>query len=87
MGKSVTMMVFVDTLHSANKLTRRSHTGFIIFINRAPILWYSKRQAMVKSSAFLAEVIAMKACVEAIEALCFQLAIFGVAIDEVTKIL
>ena len=42
-GRSVTMTAFVDASHAANKVTRRSHSGYIIFVNRAPILWYSKR--------------------------------------------
>ncbi len=33
-----------DASHAANKVTRRSYTaGFIIFLNRAPIIIYSKR--------------------------------------------
>ena len=51
-GRSVTMTAFVDASHAANKVTRRSHTGFIIFVNRGPIIWYSKRQNTVESSSF-----------------------------------
>lgn len=86
-GRSVTTTAFVDASHAANKVTRRSHSGFIIFVNRAPIIWYSKRQATVESSTFSAEFIAMKACVEAVQALRFKLRMFGVAVDEPTKIL
>ena len=41
-GRPVCMTAFVDTSHGANIKTRRPHTGYIIFINRAPILWFSK---------------------------------------------
>jgi hypothetical protein len=68
-GRSVMTTAFVDSSHAANKVTRRSHTGFIIFINRAPIIWYSKRQNTVESSTFSSEFIALKACIEAITAL------------------
>jgi hypothetical protein len=60
------------------KVTRRSHTGYVIFINRAPIIWYSKRQQTVKTSTFLAEFIALKVCLEAIEHLQFKLRCFGI---------
>jgi hypothetical protein len=48
-GKKVNIMVFVDADHAGDKITRRSWTGFIIFINNAPIIWYSKQQNTVES--------------------------------------
>ena len=78
-GRSVTTTAYVDASHAANKVTRRSHTaGFVIFMNRAPIVWYSKRQQTVETSTFSAEFIAMKACLEAIEHLRFKLQCFGI---------
>ena len=41
-GNAVTMTCYVDASHAGCRVTRRSHTGIIIFINRAPIIWYSK---------------------------------------------
>ena len=73
---------FVDTSHASNKKTRRSHTGYIIFINRAPVLWYSKRQQTVEASAFSSESIVMKACIEACQHLRFKLRMFGVPMDD-----
>ena len=80
-GEEVIMIAYVDASHASNKKTRRSHTGFLIFINMAPIIWYSKRQRTVESSTFGSEYIATKTCVEAIQALQFKLRIFGVPID------
>jgi hypothetical protein len=77
-GRSLTMTAFVDASHAANKVTRRSHTGYVVFLNRAPILWYSKRQQTVETSTFSAEFIALKVCLEAIEHLRFKLRCFGV---------
>jgi hypothetical protein len=77
-GRSVATTAFVDASHAANKLTRRSHTGYVVFINRAPIVWYSKRQHTVETSTFSAEFIALKVCLEAIEHLRFKLRCFGV---------
>lgn len=80
-GHFVTMTAFVDASFAQNKKTRKSHTGFIIFVNRAPVMWFSKRQATVETSTFSAEYMAMKSCVNSIEALRFKLRMFGVPID------
>ena len=77
-GRSMVMTAFVDASHGANKVTRRSHTGYLIFLNRAPIIWYSKRQQTVETSTFSAEFIALKVCLEAIEHLRFKLRCFGI---------
>ena len=81
-GRDVVTTAFVDASHASNKMTRRSHTGFVVFINRAPILWYSKRQQTVETSTFSAEFIALKACLEAIEHLRFKLRCFGVPMPQ-----
>ena len=54
----------VDTDHAADTVTRRSRTGFIIYLNSAPIYWHSKKQNSVESSSFGSEFIAMKHCCE-----------------------
>eukprot|EP00980_Cylindrotheca_fusiformis_P025121 scaffold13124_cov73-Cylindrotheca_fusiformis.AAC.1 len=78
-GAPVTITAYVDASHAANKVTRKSHSGFVIFVNRAPIQWYSKRQQTVESSAFSSEFIAMKVCLESIQALRYKkLRMFGV---------
>ena len=51
-GRGVVTTCFVDADHAGCRLTRRSHSGIIIFVNRAPIIWFSKRQATVESSIF-----------------------------------
>jgi hypothetical protein len=55
-GNSVHMSCFVDADHAGNRVTRRSHTGILIFLNRAPITWYSKRQATVETYRSLRKV-------------------------------
>ena len=82
LGRSISITAYVDASHAANKVTRRSHTGFIIFLNRAPIIWFSKRQNTVEASTFSSEFIAMKCCVEHITALRFKLRMLGVPVDE-----
>lgn len=77
-GIGVQISAFVDASHGSNKKTRRSHTGYLIFVNSAPILWYSKKQSTVESSTFSAEMIAMRTCFEAIVHLRYKLRMFGI---------
>ena len=60
LGISIKITTFVDASHAANKVNRRSHTGFVTLINRDPITWFSKRQNTVELSTFSTEFIAMK---------------------------
>ena len=41
-GISVVMSAFFDAYQVANKVTRRSHSAYVLFINRAPVKWMSK---------------------------------------------
>jgi len=86
-GNSVTTTCYVDASHAGCRVTRRSHTGVIIFVNRAPIIWYSKRQNTVESSTFGSEFVAMRTAVDLIEALRYKLRMFGVPIDGATTML
>ena len=86
LGESVSISCFVDADHAGNKITRRSHTGIIIFINSAPIIWYSKRQNTVESSTFGSELIALKQAVDMIEGLIYKLRMFGIPISGEARI-
>jgi len=80
-GKPVQINCFVDSDHAGNLATRRSHTGILIFLNMAPISWYSKRQNTVESSTFSSEFIALKTAVEQLMALRYKLRMFGIPIE------
>jgi hypothetical protein len=54
-GKEVDFRLFVDSDHAGEQFTRRSKTGFFIYLNMAPIVWFSKRQPTVDSSVFGAD--------------------------------
>jgi hypothetical protein len=49
----MTMRVFVDADHAGNQLTRRSRTGFIVFLNNSPIYWSSKEQHSCEKSTLV----------------------------------
>jgi len=57
-GNPVQINCFTDADHAGNRITRRSHTGIIIFVNRAPVIWYSKAQNTIESSTFGSEFVA-----------------------------
>ena len=76
-GEEVDITVFVDTDHAGNRVMRRSHTGVIIYVNMAPILWYSKHQNTVESSTFGSEFIAQYIATDLIEAFQYKLRMFG----------
>jgi Reverse transcriptase (RNA-dependent DNA polymerase) len=87
LGNYVTTHCFVDADHATDRATRRSHTGFLIFVNRAPIIWYSKRQQSVEASTFGSEFMAMKTAVEHIQALRYKLRMFGIPIADPTSVM
>jgi hypothetical protein len=72
---------FVDADHAGNMVTRRSHTGILIFCNRAPIIWFSKKQNTVETSTFGSEFVAAKIAVELIEGLRYKLRMMGIPLE------
>jgi hypothetical protein len=75
------VICFDNADHAGNCITRRSQTGILIFLNRAPIIRYSKAQNTIESSTFGAEFVATKMAVELIEGLRYKLRMFGIPID------
>ena len=85
-GESVSTHCFVDSDHAWNTVTRRSQTGLLLFVNSAPIVWYSKRKNTVETSTFGSDFIAMKTAVDQIEVLRYKLCMFGVPLEGPTNI-
>ena len=86
-GIEVDANVFVDANHAGNKITRRSHTGSILFCNMTSIVWYSKRQNTVETSTFGSEFIALYIATELTESLRYKLRMFGVSIAGPARVL
>ena len=55
--------------------------GILIYVNRAPIIWFSKRQNTVETSTFRSELVALRIAVEKIQALHQKIRSFGTLID------
>lgn len=80
-GKEVQLNCFVDADHAGNTVTRRSQTGVLIFLNRAPLLWFSKKQNTVETSTFGSEFVAMKIAVELLQGIRYKLRMMGIPMD------
>jgi hypothetical protein len=51
-GKPINLSCYVDADYAGCCMMQCSHSGILIFLNRAPIVHYSKRQNTVESSTF-----------------------------------
>jgi len=80
-GFGFKMRAFVDSDHAGDSITRRSRTGFIIFLNNAPIYWTSKKQTSIETSTFGSEFIAMKVCCDCIRGLRYKLRMMDIPCD------
>ena len=60
LGAEVILRLYVDADYAGDGSTRRSRTGFFVFLNEAPIFWLSKKQTRIKNSVFGSEFIAMR---------------------------
>ncbi len=85
-GNSVQMNVFVDADHAGNHVTCRSQTGILIYLNSAPIIWYSKAQNTVETSTFGSEFVALRIATDMIESLRYKLWMLGIPIEGPTNV-
>eukprot|EP00978_Attheya_sp_CCMP212_P039108 scaffold200363_cov50-Attheya_sp.AAC.4 len=58
LGNPVVISVFVDADHAGNVVTRRSQTGILIYVNNAPMIWYTKKQNTVEAANYGSEFVA-----------------------------
>ena len=80
-GFGFKIIAYVDSDHAGNEVTRRSRTGFMVFLNNAPIYWTSKKQGSITTSSFGSEFIAMKECCEYLRGLRYKLRMMGIPCD------
>jgi hypothetical protein len=79
-GKGVDVQMWVDADHAGDKLTRRSRTGFFIYVNSALVMWLSKKQPTVETAVFGSEFVALKHGMETLRGLRYKLRMMGVEI-------
>ena len=77
-GLGFVMRAYVDADHAGDSVTRRSRTGFIVYLNSAPVYWLSKKQTGIETSSFGSEFIAMKQATEYLRGLWYKLRMMGI---------
>ena len=80
------MRAFIDADHAGDVVTRRSRSGFIVYLNSAPIYWLNKKQTSVETSSFGSEFMAMKHCTEYIKGLRYKLRMMGIPCEGPTYV-
>jgi len=85
-GNPVTTTAYVDADWAGDTTNRRSHSGVLLFVNSAPINWFSKKQTTVETSTHGAELVATRIGIDMVDALRYKLRMFGVPIDGATTI-
>ena len=80
-AKEFIVKAYVDASHACCKLTRRSRTGFIVYLNKAPVYWYSKKQGSCEISTFGSEFVAMRQCCDYIRGLRYKLRMMGIPVN------
>jgi hypothetical protein len=77
------MRAYVDADHTTDTMTHQSRSGFLVFLDSAPIYWMSKKQASVETSSFGSELCAMKQCTKYVRGLCmYKLRMMGIPCGE-----
>ena len=79
-GLEFIIRAFVDADFAGDSLTRRSRTGFVVFLNGAPIFWMSKKQSSLETSSFGSEFVAMRQCCEYLRGLRYKLRMMGLPV-------
>ena len=54
-GKEVNICMCVDSDHAKDKVSLRSMSDFLIYVNTALMQWFSKKQSTVETPVFGAE--------------------------------
>ena len=71
----------VDADHATDTVSRRSRTGYLVFLNSSLVYWKSAKQTSVESSSFGSEFIAMKQCCEYLRGLRYKLRMMGIPVE------
>jgi hypothetical protein len=79
-GLGFIMSAKVDGDHVSDTVSRRSRTGFLIYLNSALTYWMSRKQTSIEWSSFGSEFVAMKQCCEYLRSLHYKLRMMGIPV-------
>ena len=80
-GKGFIFRAKVDADHAGDTQTRISRTSLIVYLQFAPIYWFSKKQNSVEISSFGSQFCAMKQCYEYLRGLRYKLRMMGIPVN------
>jgi hypothetical protein len=80
-GRSVTTTAFVDASRAANQVTRKSHSGYVYLLIKHLLFRIVRDNKLLRPLPSPLS-LALKACLEAIEHLCFMLQCFGIPMPQ-----
>jgi hypothetical protein len=80
-GEPIRVTIYLDSDHAGNRTDRRSITGLIVFLNKMPYRWFSKRQTCVEASTFGAEFSAVRSGIEEAIAITHTCKSLGIRLD------
>ena len=86
LGKCVTITSYFDANLMHDILSGKACTGIIHFLNKTPIDWYSKKQAILETATYSAEYCAYCTCIEQIVDLWNILQYLGVNLNDKTYV-
>ena len=86
-GKKAQITVMVDADHARDKVTRRSVTGILLFVNNTPMIWITKRQKTVETSTYGAELVAGRMATELVLEMRYKLRMLGIPVEESSVVL
>ncbi len=76
------LTVYVNKDHTVEYVTQYSRTCFLVFLNSAPIYWFSYKQNSAETSTFGAEFCVMKLTIEYVQGLRYKLRMPGMQCKE-----
>ena len=82
LGKGFVIRGYGDADHAGECLNRQFRNGYVVFLNKAPICWFFKKQGSLETSTFGSEFMAMKQVTEYLRGLRYKLRMFGIPVDE-----
>ena len=81
------LTVFMDASHATCQVTRRSVTGYVIFLGSSPIKTYSKKQNTIETSSYGSELVALRIALEGLLEIRYKLRMMGINFNETSPTL
>ncbi|MEM7375804.1 MAG: Ty1/Copia family ribonuclease HI, partial [Bacteroidota bacterium] len=86
-GKPVRITCYVDADHAHCRVTRRSTTGIVLYVNNMPVRWISKRQRTVETSTYGSELVAARIATDLIIEMRYTLRMLGMRVEQESLLL